>query len=116
MADQTTEDDAVVHELEAVPAPKVSFAEWLAGHRGGALNDLLTLELAEIAQSVQLEGKNGKLQLSITLKPESNGVVVVEDVKATPPKPNPSSFCFVDEDGSLTTRDPKQPQLPGVGD
>lgn len=97
-------------------APRVKFSAWLARHRGGALDDQLTLELAEIAQAVQLEGKNGTLVLKLTVKQEANGLTVVEDVAPKPPKVAPSHFYFVDDRGSLVTRDPNQPQLPGTGD
>lgn len=93
------------------------FSDWLAEFGRGSLDDELTASLIEVAESVRLQGKAGGLTLKLKLTQKGDGVIVEADVAATVPRNKPSGFFYVDEmSKSLTTRDPRQPQIPGTED
>ena len=99
----------------SVSDSRPSFAEWLAQHRGGALDDDLTAELGELAERVLLHGKAGTLSLKLSLSEKGGGVIVAHEIKAVAPKVKTEAFYYV-SDGVLCRRDPNQPQLPGATD
>jgi hypothetical protein len=92
----------------------MKFSEWLAGYGSGALDDELTAALEEIAEQVVLNDKTGGLTLKLTLGEKGGGVIVAANVTAAPPKTKREQFFYVDPDGGLASRDPRQPQLPGT--
>lgn len=95
----------------------MTFSEWLAEFGSGALDDELTASLSEVATAVRLQGKGGALSLKLKVTEKGGGVIVEADVASSVPRNKPSGFFYVDElSGSLTTRDPRQPQLPGTED
>lgn len=74
----------------------------------GRVVDSFSDTMAELVQAVRETGKQGKITLSLTVKPEGEAFTVSADVKATmpPPKRNPSIF-FARDDGSLTREHPQ---------
>lgn len=94
----------------------MSFSTWLRKHHNGALDDQLTAALRELAQRVQLEGRNGTLTLKLTLSEEAGGVIVAHEVKRVDPKVNTAAFYNVWPNGTLSRTHPNQPQLPEMGD
>lgn len=97
------------------PEPKV-FSNWLAEYARGALDDRLTAALAEVASAVTLLEKAGSVTLKLKLSEKAGGVVVEYDVVASAPRPKTGQFFYVASDGSLSLRDPAQPQLPTMED
>lgn len=89
------------------------FSTWLAEHRAGALDDQLTAALVEVAEQVALEAKNGSLTLKLTLSEKGGGVIVAHELKTTLPKVKTEAFYYLTA-GGLSTRDPRQPSLPGT--
>lgn len=98
-------------------APAVPFSEWLATYGSGVLDDKLTAALREVAEQVVLLDKSGTVTLKLTLTAKAGGVIVSPKVTATPPEGKEGGqFFFVAPDGSLSRRDPNQPQLPTMED
>ena len=95
---------------------RATFATWLAQHRNGSLDDDLTATLAEVAERVLLEGKPGSITLKLSLSEKGGGVIVSHEVKATTPKVKTEAFYYLGDDGTLSRRDPRQPQIPGFTD
>lgn len=99
--------------------PTESFAGWLGQYGKGNLDDRLTAGLAEVSQAVKLLEKEGVVTLQLKVKSgPGGGVVVVPSVNIKVPEGKVSGeFYFVLDDGTLSRRDPSQPQLPApVGD
>lgn len=72
-----------------------------------ALNELMT--------AVQATGKRGQLKIVLTIiRQGPGGPLKIDDkVECRPPAfETGSTFVFVDEDGNMTRRDPRQPDLP----
>lgn len=92
--------------------PAVTFADWMTEYGHGALNDRLTAALREVAESVVLFDKGGKVTLTLALSAKGGGVIVSPSVKSAPPEGKEGGqFFYVASDGSLSRRDPNQPQL-----
>lgn len=85
----------------------------MALHKGKTLRDL-SQQLAELTKAVTATKKNGKLQLTITMKPApaDGALYVTADIRASVPKRDqqPSIFYATDE-GELVRNDPNQPSL-----
>lgn len=95
----------------------VPFADWLAGYGNGVLDDKLTAALREVAEAVVLLDKAGTVTLKLTLTAKGGGVIVSPKVSfAAPEAKEGGQFFFVANDGSLSRRDPNQPQLPTMED
>jgi len=91
-----------------------SFLAALQDLRGGeTLNDL-HVELMKLVGDVRSLGKAGTLQLTIKLAPQGTATLVVTDeIKATPPKPEKEfTVLYADDANRLSRRDPRQPKLP----
>lgn len=89
-----------------------TFADWLEEYGRGSLNDRLTAALREVAESVVLYDKGGKVTLTLAVSAKGGGVIVSPSVKAAPPEGKEGGqFFYVASDGSLSRRDPNQPQL-----
>lgn len=94
------------------------FAATLQDLDEGRLHAELTDALSEVVAQVMQQGKAGKLTLSLTIKPaarRSDAVVVGASIAKKLPEPDrPESLFFATDDGGLSRRNPKQPELPGV--
>lgn len=89
-----------------------TFADWLEEYGAGSLNDRLTAALREVAESVVLYDKGGKVTLTLAVSAKGGGVIVSPSVKSAPPEGKEGGqFFYVASDGSLSRRDPNQPQL-----
>jgi hypothetical protein len=102
---------------EARPQTK-PFAQWLQEQRQGNLHGELSEGLAELVQTVMDTQRAGKLVITVTVRPNKDGVTcMVEDQhKVTLPKQDVSpSLFYTDEHGNLSRRDPRQPELPLKG-
>ena len=93
------------------------FAEWLIEQRRGGLAVELAEGLNELVDAVQMQGKGGKLTLTIKVEPggkgQSNIVIVTDDVAVAAPKPaRDSAVYFVDGNANLSRANPAQPALP----
>ena len=89
-----------------------TFADWLEEYGAGSLNDRLTAALREVAESVVLYDKGGKVTLTLAVSANGGGVIVSPSVKSAPPEGKEGGqFFYVAADGSLSRRDPNQPQL-----
>jgi hypothetical protein len=105
---------------EATAAPLNPFASWVQEQRGGLLHSELSEKLAEVVAVVNDLGKPGTLQLTIAISPASGvkgAVVISEKVVAKPPEPDrDASLFYADQQGNLSRRDPRQPELPFARD
>lgn len=95
------------------------YAQFLQEQRRGTLHKELSESLAEIVAGVQQHGKKGALTLKVTVAPgKVPGTFIVSD-KVTADVPiadaEPSLF-YADDDGNLSRRDPRQPELTGLRD
>jgi hypothetical protein len=92
------------------------FAAFLHDQRGGVLHSELSEALAEVSQAVMLHNKGGKVTLTISVKPAGNAehtVFIGDDVKVQVPQAEkPTSMFFVDDEGNVSRRDPRQAELP----
>jgi hypothetical protein len=93
--------------------PKRAFALWLEEQRGGALHDELTDALSTVVAAVGEHRKVGSLTLTIKLKPNGPGEVIVsDDVRTNVPHGKRAASMFADNGGSLWRAHPDQPELP----
>lgn len=93
------------------------FADWLASYGTGVLDDKLTAALRDVAEAVVLLDKPGAITLKLTITAKGGGVIVSPKVTAVAPEAKEGGqFFFVASDGSLSRRDPNQPQLPNMED
>lgn len=99
------------------PEPSTSFADWLASYGGGVLDDKLTAALRDVAEQVVLLDKGGTVTLKLAMTAKAGGVIVSPKVTTVLPEGKEGGqFFFVANDGSLSRRDPNQPQLPTMED
>lgn len=90
------------------------FADVLGQIRGGMLHEELTLQTAHLVSTVIEHGKPARLTLTIDIRPNGEGAVLVSD-KLTAKEAEPargSTVFFATPEGSLVRHDPRQPQLP----
>lgn len=93
------------------------FAEFLLQQGYGGTHDELTYGLHDLIAAVKDHGKAGTLTLKISVAPVGKGderqVMVTDAVTLKAPEgKRPTSIFFVDSDGNLTRKDPRQPELP----
>lgn len=90
------------------------FAAIVRQLRDGITHDEASRELAQLVRDVKNHGKGGKLTLTINVSPSKieNAVQVRGEVKVSPPKDQSESVFYTDRTGSLSRRDPRQPELP----
>lgn len=84
--------------------------------RGQLLDDANDM-LAEITKAVRDTGGKGKLTLTIEVKTikDTGALEVAVNAKRDLPLPARSSeLYFADEDGRVSRKDPRQPDLPGT--
>ena len=84
------------------------FAAFLQEQRRGALHGELSERLQELVLAVEEHRKAGTLTLTLSVKPNGNGVVTISDkvVVKVPEGERGSSIFFTDEAGNLV-RDPR---------
>jgi hypothetical protein len=117
MPEPAVDTGAETPTAEPTPTP---FAAVLHQHRGSGLHNELGEQLANITAAVIEFQKKGTLTLTLEITPaddDMNAVVIRDDWKAKVPRatPQPSRF-FSDEHGTLSRRDPRQPEIEGLRD
>lgn len=71
--------------------------------------------LSELVERVNEHQKPGTFQLTMKFEPKRGQVIVEYDVKVkAPDKDRMATIMFVQDDGTLGRRDPRQPELPFV--
>lgn len=79
---------------------------------GGAIAEDLSEQLARLVLAVLDTEKSGKLNLTITLKPNDGTVAVATELKVTTPQPTRGAgIFFADGEGNLLRRDPRQTDM-----
>ena len=89
----------------------------LARADSGNLLDSANAKLQELVAAVRGNGAKGKLTLTITVKPwkGSDALEVGVDVQASVPgPPRGADLYFATEEGALSRKDPRQPELAGT--
>lgn len=76
------------------------FTDWLAEHLGKHEDRMLTSELLDLMQQVQVTGRSGSMTLKVGIKGAGGVFVLTVDHKATRPTLPPAErHWFVGEDG-----------------
>lgn len=91
------------------------FAAFVQEQRGGGLHGELSDALADLVNAVQETGKPGTLTLAVKVTPNKDGVTVMVTDKITVKAPEGdrgAAIFFVQGDGNLVRRDPRQIELP----
>ena len=90
------------------------FAEVLGQCRDGTFHEDGADELAELVAAVVQNGKPGTLQIALKVHPGPEGTVFMSvKINGKRPKAQTASTIFyITDDGSLSRRDPRQPELP----
>lgn len=90
----------------------------LDGLRDGQVVEELAFALREMASLVLLHQKKGVVSLKVTIHPEPNRMVLVQDeITMTAPKAAlPSTLRYVDEAGNLKNQNPDRPMLETIRD
>lgn len=88
--------------------------------RQGQIADEMGDQLAALVKAVRETGGKASLSLKLTIKPASKNnteqLVVTDEIVATKPKPERgTTILFSTEEGNLSRRDPRQPELPMRG-
>jgi len=102
---------------EVVDDPELRpFADLLASLGNGRMHRELTETLWDALRKVTETGKPATVTLTLTLKPldksEDAPIVVKDAIKANLPEfDRPESVYYVDHNGNLSTRNPRQPSL-----
>lgn len=70
--------------------------------------------LRDLVEAVKEHQKPGTLQITLKFIPEGNAQITIEDSYKVvrPDKDRMKTIMFVQRDGSLGKRDPRQPELP----
>lgn len=97
------------------------FVSTLGMLRGGVVLPELDNALTELVGAVKATGKPGSITLTLSVAPAKGGgtnMLFVGDVVAVkPPKiDREQTLVFATDDNTLSRRDPRQPDLPGVRD
>lgn len=95
-----------------MPIQERDFTDFLTDLDDGKVHHQLTLELRRLIKAVCDTQKAGTLTFKVKAKPDGRTVIVMTDVRSTPPQPaTGSTFFYPDEVGDLRREDPKQPPL-----
>lgn len=103
---------------EGTPAerPQVKpFGSFLQESRRGVLHTELSEQFADLVAACRTHGKKGSLTLTITVAPNKDGetLMIGDDLKVKAPQgERPASVFWADEHGNVSTRNPRQPELP----
>lgn len=99
--------------------PSNAFLTMLKDLQGGATQAELHHAITELVGEVRSTGRAGTLTFTLKIQPkaQSGQIVIVDEVKINPPKPDREiTIMFADDDNRLTRRDPRQPVLSGMTD
>lgn len=91
------------------------FAAFVQEQRSGGLHGELSDGLSELVTAVSEHRKAGTLTLTLKVTPNNDGVTVTVTDKVAVKAPEAdrgAAIFFVDEDGNLLRRDPRQIELP----
>lgn len=103
-------------QQEAPERPQTKpFAQFLQEQRNGVLHSELSEHIAVLVATCVEHGRKGSLTLKLTVAPNKDGVTLTisDDVAIKAPQGDRgAAIFFADEDGNLSRRDPRQPQLP----
>lgn len=91
------------------------FAAFIQEQRNGGLHGELSDAFAELVRSVDEHRKAGSIVLTIKVAPNNDGqtVTVTDKLKVTAPEGDRgAAIFFVDGDGNLSRRNPRQTELP----
>lgn len=91
------------------------FAAVIQEQRSGLLHSELSHELASLVSAVLSTGKAGTLTLAVKVTPNKDGVTVMVTDKVTVKMPEGergAAVFFVQGDGNLVRRDPRQLEMP----
>lgn len=93
------------------------FSQTLTELRKGLAHEELGDKLQEAVRTAVVTAKQTTLVLTITVKPNGSGAVMISDeIKLKLPNvANQSSYFFVDEDSNPVREDPYQYRLEGLG-
>ncbi len=96
------------------------FIQTINDIRQGQIADEMAERLGELVKAVRETGGKAELSLKLTIKPASKNnteqLVVTDEIVAKKPKPERgTTILFSSEDGGLSRRDPRQPELPMAG-
>lgn len=85
-------------------------SEFIETYRSGVLNDIVTLEFADLVQECEKTQKNGNFTISIDVKPKASGEteVVVKFKAKKPERSAMTAIMFATPEGNLFDNDPKQ--------
>lgn len=82
--------------------------------RGQLKRDIETA-MGEITDAVQQRGGTGKITVSLDIKRKGDAFQISASMEHKLPKaPRLDAIMFLDDDGALVGRDPRQPDLPVV--
>lgn len=92
---------------------KTSFAQTLENLRHGTVVDEVDDLLTEALQATADTGKMSKVTITLTIKPNGNGIYkITDDIKSTLPKfDKEPTVLFTDSDQQLVREDPRQQKL-----
>lgn len=114
-ADQKTTPEGGV---TAPPRAPKTFLQTVQDIHFGHTADELTTALQECIAASEKTGKATELVFKLKIRPKKAGsgrYEVLPDISTKlPPKEVEAMDMFVGPDGNLTTRDPRQPDLPGI--
>lgn len=97
------------------PKQRKPFAAFVQEQRNGGLHGELSDALAEVVAAVDEHRKAGTLVLTVKVTPNNDGqtVTVTDKIKVTLPEGDRgAAIFFVDADGNLSRRNPRQIELP----
>lgn len=88
------------------------FSQFIAAHSGGLVDDEATEELRNVLEACAQEKKNGKVTVTVEVRPEGDAFVISVDVASKAPKAAAAGRLYwTDLDGYPSQRNPIQPSL-----
>lgn len=90
------------------------FSDWFAKHRNGAADIELGHKLSQAVMAAAMTEKQATVTLKVTVKPEGDAFIVVDEQAAKLPEPKEAKIYYADNAGNLTRRNPMQPALDGM--
>lgn len=89
--------------------------ETLQQMRQGAVVDEMGDAIANVVRAVAATGKKGEVVLKLAISAKGDQIVVEDAIVEKPPKPARGlSLFYATEDGVLSRKDPRQPELSGL--
>jgi len=87
-------------------------------NRGSTLNEL-DAQFAALVQAVQQHKRKGTITLTIDVRPvagaDSHQLLLKDSISLSLPEPDRAvTLLFADSEGSLSRRDPRQPEIIGL--